>query len=269
MTDTVDPAEYALRQPLPEFAKLPAHLAIIMDGNGRWAEERGMPRLEGHRRGARSVQIITRLCRRLGIRALTLYAFSEQNWGRPDEEVGGLMLLLHDYLRDERQEILDSEIRLLGAGRTDRLPAFVREPLQALCEETASAEGLALTLCLSYGGREELVGAARALAADVAAGRMRAEDLDEAALSARLQTAPLGPALGDSVDFVVRTSGERRLSNFLLWQSAYAELAFSPVLWPDFGADALFDVLADFASRERRFGLVLGHGTGVPEAPAC
>jgi undecaprenyl diphosphate synthase len=221
-----------------------------MDGNGRWAESRGLPRLEGHREGSTSVQDVTRCGRRLGLKALTLYAFSSQNWSRPAEEVAGLMDLLREYLLKERREILDNDIRLNAIGELDKLPRYVREPLEALRADSKSNRSMVLTLALSYGGREELVAMARGLAERVQAGQLEPAAISEAVVEGGLWTQGLPP-----VDLIVRTSGERRLSNFLLWQSAYAELLFTDTLWPDFRARQLLECLVAFQDRERRFGL--------------
>jgi undecaprenyl diphosphate synthase len=231
-------------------SSLPRHLGIIMDGNGRWAQLRGKPRLEGHRIGAESVRDITRASRELGIEALTLYAFSSQNWSRPASEVKGLMELLRDYLRDERSEIMDNAIRLEALGDIERLPAFVREPLEELRAASRGNSGMVLNLALSYGGRESIARAARQAIAEVAAGNLRVEDLDCDRLGSYLPTAKL-PAL----DLLIRTSGEQRVSNFMLWEVAYAELMFVDVNWPDFRRANLYECLDAYAARERRFGL--------------
>ncbi len=228
---------------------LPRHVGIIMDGNGRWAEAKGLPRLEGHREGSNSVRDVTRCARRLGLSALTLYAFSSQNWSRPPDEVAGLMDLLREYLLKERAEILDNQVRLNAIGELGKLPNYVREPLDELRAASANNTGLVLTLALSYGGREELVAAAKALAQQVEQGALRASQVDEAALEAQLTTSNLPP-----VDLIIRTSGEHRISNFMLWQSAYAELFFTETLWPDFRARELLGALEHFQGRERRFG---------------
>jgi undecaprenyl diphosphate synthase len=229
---------------------LPRHVAIIMDGNGRWAKRRGLPRIEGHRKGADSVREVTRAARELGIEALTLYAFSSQNWDRPLEEVRMLMALLRDYLVDERQEILSNEIRLVTIGNVDRLPDFVREPLDALKADSANNKSMTLCLALSYGGRESIVDAARTIVQRVTAGEIRLQDVNELSFAESLSTHGL-PAL----DLVIRTSGEQRLSNFLLWEVAYAELYFTDTLWPDFKRPELMEALASYQGRERRFGL--------------
>jgi undecaprenyl diphosphate synthase len=229
--------------------EVPRHVAVIMDGNGRWAEERGLPRLAGHREGAESVRAVTRTARRIGCDALTLYAFSAQNWDRPPDEVSGLMDLLRDYLLEERDELLDNDIRLAAAGDTDRLPERVRQPLDALISETAGCRSMVLTLCLSYGGREELVAMARRLAEDVAAGALAAGDVDAEAVAARLWTGSL-----PDPDLLIRTSGEQRISNFLLWGCAYSELVFVDRPWPEFREAAFLEAVRAYQKRERRFG---------------
>jgi undecaprenyl diphosphate synthase len=223
---------------------LPRHVAVIMDGNGRWAEARGLPRVVGHREGSQSVRAVTRTARRIGVEALTLYAFSAENWARPDEEVGALMHLLAEFLDSERAEMMENGIRLNAIGELERLPGFVREKLAGVREETAQNHGMVLTLALSYGGRQELVHAARRAAAAKGAA-LEAEDLEDALFTAGLP----------ELDLLVRTSGERRISNFLLWQCAYAELFFSEVLWPDFRDRELLLAIEDYQRRERRFGL--------------
>ncbi|TMA26816.1 MAG: di-trans,poly-cis-decaprenylcistransferase [Deltaproteobacteria bacterium] len=216
-----------------------------MDGNGRWAAQRGLPRIEGHRKGSDSVSEVTRAARRLGLPALTLYAFSAQNWERPPDEVEGLMDLLREYLFKERAEIMDNDIRLHAIGDLDRLPARVREPLDELRRDSAGNLKMILTLALSYGGREEIIAMVRKVAED----KLRPEQIDAKAVEDRLWTAGLPP-----LELVVRTSGEVRVSNFLLWQLAYAEIHLSETLWPDFGELDLLLALEDFQRRERRFG---------------
>ena len=235
---------------MSEPRRLPRHVGIIMDGNGRWAQLRGMERIEGHREGANSVRDIVRAARQVGIEALTLYAFSSQNWSRPAEEVGALMELLRDFLVEEREEIMDNQIRLLGLGDVERLPPMVKEPLDALRAESAGNTKMTLTLALSYGGRESIARAVRRLAVDVAAGRLAPADIDADRVESYLPTSKL-PAL----DLLVRTSGEQRISNFMLWELAYAELVFVDVLWPEFRREHLFACLDAYAARERRFGL--------------
>ncbi len=233
--------------------RVPRHIAIIMDGNGRWAETRGRPRYEGHAYGARSVRKIVTAAREAGVEALTLYAFSVQNWERPDVEVERLMELLLDYLVSERETILKNGIRLQGIGQVERLPPKVLRQLRFLESESADNNGMVLTLALSYGSREEIVDACRSIARDVAAGRLVPEDITEAVVDRYTFTHGL-PAL----DLLIRTSGELRLSNFLLWQSAYTEIVVTEVLWPDFDEPEFFRCIETFRSRERRFGKTSG-----------
>jgi len=235
---------------MTETRRLPRHVGIIMDGNGRWAQNHGKPRLEGHRAGADSVRDITRAARQLGIEALTLYAFSSQNWARPAEEVAGLMQLLREFLLGERAEILDNQIRLEAIGDVEKLPPMVREPLDELRAASAQNQGMTLTLALSYGGRESIARAVREIARDAAAGIVRPEDLDVDRITGYLPTAGLPP-----LDLLIRTSGEQRISNFMLWEIAYAELVFTDVLWPEFRREHLYQCLEIYAGRERRFGL--------------
>lgn len=245
---------------LVEARNLPSHVGIIMDGNGRWAQLRGQPRVEGHREGSRAVRRIVRAARRLGLRALTLYAFSEQNWARPEDEVDALMLLLRDFLLSERNELLDNGIRLNAVGNLGRLPGVVRAVLDPLRKDSEAKTEMTLTLALSYGGREEIAKAARDLASDVADGRLRPEDVTERALHERMPSLRVGDP-----DLVIRTGGERRISNFLLYGLAYAELYFSDALWPDFGATDLYEAIASYQGRERRYGLV-GKGVNPQDA---
>lgn len=235
---------------MSETRRLPRHVGIIMDGNGRWAQNHGRPRLDGHRAGADSVRDITRASRQLGIEALTLYAFSSQNWARPAEEVAGLMQLLREFLIDERSEILDNQIRLEAIGDVEKLPPMVKEPLDELRAASAHHTGMTLTLALSYGGRESIVRAVREIARDAAAGTLRPEDLDVDRMTGYLPTSKLPP-----LDLLIRTSGEQRISNFMLWEIAYAELVFTDVLWPEFRREHLNTCLDEYAARERRFGL--------------
>ncbi len=235
---------------MSESRTLPRHVGIIMDGNGRWAQSRGQPRLEGHRTGADSVRDITRYAREIGIEALTLYAFSSQNWARPIEEVRGLMELLREYLVGERSEILDNQIRLEAIGDIDKLPPSVTEPLNELRTASASHTKMTLTLALSYGGRESITRAVRDLARDAISGKLSPEAIDVECFSRYLPTHRLPP-----VDLLIRTSGEQRISNFLLWEIAYAELVFADVQWPEFRRGSLKACLDEYAARERRFGL--------------
>jgi undecaprenyl diphosphate synthase len=226
-----------------------------MDGNGRWAQLRGQPRVMGHKEGSKTVRRIVRAARRLGLKALTLYAFSEQNWARPDVEVDTLMELLRDFLLSERNEILDNGIRLNAIGNLGRLPAIVRAVLDPLRAESSDRNEMTLTLALSYGGREEIASAARELAKEVKAGRIDPDDVTTERLHERMPSLSVGDP-----DLIIRTGGERRISNFLLYGLAYAELHFADVLWPDFQTEDLYSAIASYQTRERRFGDV---GKGV------
>jgi undecaprenyl diphosphate synthase len=232
----------------PEEA-LPRHVGIIMDGNGRWARAHGLPRVAGHREGAKTVDSIVKACRRRGISVLTLFAFSSQNWRRPTLEVQALMALLAEYIRSERRTILDNGIRLTAIGDVAALPEAPRRALDDLISESSSNTGMTLCLALSYGGQEEIAAAARKIAALAASGALDPASIDVDAFGAHLDSAPLGP-----VDLLIRTSGELRISNFLLWGLSYAELYFCDVLWPDFGERDLEAALSAFAGRSRRFG---------------
>lgn len=220
-----------------------------MDGNGRWAELRGEPREIGHKSGSAAVRRVVRVARRLGLTALTLYAFSEQNWARPPGEVDALMGLLEEFLVSERDEILDNQIRLVAIGDLDRLPPFVRDVLDPLRDASGQNKKMTLALALSYGGQEEIARAARELAGEVRDGRLDPAKIDTRLLGSRL------PSLGvGEPDLIIRTGGEHRISNFLLFGAAYAELAFTDVLWPDFTEVDFFEALASYQRRERRFG---------------
>jgi undecaprenyl diphosphate synthase len=232
-----------------ERAPLPRHVGIIMDGNGRWAVSRGLPRVAGHREGAKAVDRVVKSCRRRGISVLTLFAFSSQNWVRPTLEVQALMALLAEYIRSERRTILDNGIRLTTIGNTENLPEAPRRALRDLMDESSANTGMTLCLALSYGGREEIARAAKRVADEVAKGALDPASLDVETFGRHLDSAPLGP-----VDLLIRTSGELRISNFLLWGSAYAELFFCDTLWPDFDEKDLDSALAAFAARNRRFG---------------
>ena len=227
----------------------PAHVAIIMDGNGRWASSRGWPRLVGHRRGAERVRSIVEAAPDLGIRYLTLYAFSTENWKRSTEEVIGLMSIFARYIQSEAERLSLEGVRLRFIGGRDRLDKKLRKLMNGIEERTSGNDRLHLTVAINYGGRDELARAARRLAEDVATGRIAAADVDEDALEERLDTADL-----PDPDLVIRTSGEMRISNYLLWQSAYAEYHFTDTLWPDFTADELATILSRYQSRERRYG---------------
>lgn len=233
----------------PSAARVPTHVAIIMDGNGRWAKQRGLPRIEGHRRGVETVRSIIDASRELGIRYLTLYAFSVENWRRPQDEVGALMNLLEFFLKRETATLIKNEVRLRTIGRTEDLPPVVRNQLEKAIQATAHFTEHTLVLALNYGARTEIVDAARAYAAAVASGKEKLNDNSWATFSRYLYTADM-----PDPDLVIRTSGETRVSNFLLMQSAYAEFVFSPVLWPDFNKADLAAAVAEFGRRERRFG---------------
>jgi undecaprenyl diphosphate synthase len=225
-------------------------VAIIMDGNGRWAELRGQPRLLGHAEGAKSVRAVVTAARELGLEALTLYAFSVQNWSRPEDEVLGLMQLLYDYLEEELPTMLKNGVRLRSIGDVERLPGFVRERLEKTEDATKAGSGMVLTLALSYGGREEIVRAAREIAEDVSRGQLAPDQVTEEEFERRTFTRDLPP-----LDLIIRTSGEMRLSNFLLWQAAYAELVVVETPWPEFRKEELVDCLELYGRRERRYGL--------------
>ena len=230
-------------------AKLPAHVAVIMDGNGRWAKKRGFMRVFGHRKGVEAVRRVIETSRRLGIRYLTLYAFSDENWDRPKTEVEALMDLLMTNLKAELPTFMKNGIRLQSIGDTSRLPAGPARELEYCREQTRENGDMVLTLALSYGSREEIKHCAKQVAQEVAAGSLTVEDIDREAVEKRLYTAGM-----PDVDLIIRTSGEMRLSNFMLWQAAYAELYFTPVLWPDFSEDDYLDALVSYQKRERRFG---------------
>jgi undecaprenyl diphosphate synthase len=229
--------------------RLPAHIAVIMDGNGRWAEQRGLPRFEGHARGARSVRTTVEECCRLGVGQLTLYCLSSENWKRPPQELEFLMALLEQYLLQERAEIQGQNIRFRVIGRREGLPERVLREIDESVRLSAGNTGMVLCLAINYGGRTELVDAVRALARDVEAGRRAADAIDEAAVSDALYTAGM-----PDPDLLVRTAGEMRVSNFLLWQISYAELWVTERCWPDFDRATLHQALRDYAARERRFG---------------
>ncbi len=236
---------------MQEFSaqNLPRHVAIIMDGNGRWAKKRGLPRIMGHRQGVKSVRRTVTRAREIGIKYLTLYAFSQENWQRPQDEVSLLMDLLYDYLEKELDRLLKNDIRLTTIGDIDRLPNRVREKLLDVMEETKDRDAMVLCLALSYGGRQEIVMAAKAIAQGVLRGEVQLDQLDEALFSRFLYTKGM-----PDPDLIIRTSGEMRLSNFLIFQGAYTELYFTQTLWPDFDEAAFEAALKDYARRERRFG---------------
>lgn len=234
---------------MPAIGQLPRHVAVIMDGNGRWARRRHLPRVAGHRAGARVVRRTVEACVGRGIGHLTLFAFSSENWLRPVDEVSLLMRLFSRTLREEEARLREHGVRLTVIGDRTGLPAMLQDDIARVEASTAAGDGLHLMVAANYGGRWDIMQAARSLAAEAAAGRLDPADIDEAAFAGRLATTDTPP-----VDLLVRTGGERRISNFLLWQAAYAELYFADVLWPDFDADTLDAALAWYAGRERRFG---------------
>jgi undecaprenyl diphosphate synthase len=229
--------------------KVPQHVAIIMDGNGRWAKQHKLPRLSGHEAGRKSVKTVTMAAMEHGVRYLTLYAFSVENWQRPRDEVQGLMGLLRGVLREELAEMGREGIRLRAIGRLQDLPGAVREELEAAIENTKANTKLDLILALSYGSRVEITEATKAIAREAKSGRLDPETIDEKTITAHLYTHDV-----PDPDLLIRTSGEMRVSNFMLWQISYAEIHVTPVLWPDFGKKEFAAALADFAKRDRRFG---------------
>ena len=229
--------------------KLPRHVAVIMDGNGRWAKARGLPRNEGHKAGAESAARVAECCVEFGIPLLTLYAFSTENWRRPRAEVQFLMSNLRRFLQERREEFVERDIRLVAIGDVEGLPAAVRRELSRTEEATRDCGSLTLVTALNYGSRSEIAHAARSIAEDVRAGRIDPDAVDEALVEERLYTAGL-PA----VDLLIRTGGESRLSDFLLFEAAYAELMFLPIMWPEFTPQTLFDAVDQYAGKERRFG---------------
>jgi undecaprenyl diphosphate synthase len=231
--------------------KLPRHLAIIMDGNGRWAQERMLKRIVGHRKGVETVRTIVEESSLLGIRYLTLFAFSSENWLRPKTEVRSLMALLKGYLARETSRMMNNNIRFTVIGDRGELPDDVNSAVDEAIRKTAGNSGMVLILALSYGARREIASAAVDMAADLAAGKIRAEEITESLFARYLYTSDI-----PDPDFLIRTSGEMRISNFLLWQIAYTELYFTEVNWPDFGKDEFYRALADYQARERRYGLI-------------
>lgn len=234
-----------------DATRLPKHVAIIMDGNGRWAKRRGMPRIAGHHAGVKTVERITESATELGIKILTLYTFSRENWNRPKLEVRALMEILQSNLVSQRERLLKNGIRLRISGNLMQFPEKVIAELSQTMEETASGANLILNLALGYSGREEILSAAKSLMKDAVAGRLNPDDLTESIFADRLLTAGL-----PDPELIIRTSGEYRLSNFLLWQCSYSEFFFTDVLWPDFDASELVRALYDYQKRDRRFGTV-------------
>ncbi len=233
--------------------KLPRHLAVIMDGNGRWAVEKNLPRYAGHKEGIESVRDIVKASSQLGIEYLTLYAFSIENWSRPVSEVGGLMKLLEIYLMQEIDELDRNGVRLMTIGKINSLPKVVQKLLHSSMDRTRNNKGLTLTLALSYSGRWDIVRAVQMIALDVRRGKVSPEDINDGMFSSYLQTSEL-----PDPDFLIRTSGEMRLSNFLLWEMAYGEMYISGKFWPEFRRDDLYEAISNFQNRERRFGKTSG-----------
>jgi undecaprenyl diphosphate synthase len=230
---------------------LPAHIAVIMDGNGRWAKKRFLNRIKGHEKGSETVRTVVRTCREIGIRVLTLYAFSTENWQRPRSEIIALMALLKKFLISERKEMLDNNIRLNAIGQIERLPEDVRQELHRSIRLTEKNSGMILNLALSYGGRAEIVKAVKEIAQDIKTGHIDADSITPDLISKHLYTQEM-----PDPDLLIRTSGEMRISNFLLWQIAYTEICVTDTLWPDFGKDELLQILKNYQKRERRFGKV-------------
>ena len=235
--------------PYDQSADVPSHVAIIMDGNGRWAKARGLPRIAGHRKGVEAVRTATRTCIDLGIEYLTIYAFSSENWKRPMREVDDLMGLLRLYVRREVSELRKNGVRLRFIGDRARLSDDIQNLLAEAEAKTAGNHQLILTVAVNYGAQQEIVEAVRQIAREAAAGELSVGDIDEAVFERHLQTAGM-----PDPDLLIRSSGEQRLSNFLLWQSAYTELAFTTTLWPDFSRESLEDAIREYQKRERRYG---------------
>ncbi len=258
--DAIAPPNSPERALLDSLAveRLPRHVAIIMDGNGRWAQARHLPRVEGHRAGITSVRATVEAAARLELEALTLYAFSTENWKRPRFEVLTLMALLKEFLKRELATLLKHDIKFRVVGRMNGLDPSVVRALENALSATEKCQGLVFSVALNYSGRVELTDAARSIAEDVKAGRLKPEDIDESVIDARLYTAGL-----PDPDLLIRTSGEVRISNFLLWQIAYSEIHVTPVLWPDFRTRHLLEALAEYQKRERRYGGVID-SLGVP-----
>jgi len=230
---------------------LPVHVAVIMDGNGRWAKKRLLNRIKGHEKGSETVRTVVRTCREIGIRVLTLYAFSTENWRRPQSEIAALMALLKKFLISERKEMLDNNIRLNAIGQVERLPEDVRRELHRSMKLTEKNDGMILNLALSYGGRAEIVKAIQEIARDIKSGGLDADSITPDLISKHLYTGTM-----PDPDLLIRTSGEMRISNFLLWQIAYTEICVTDTLWPDFSKEELLRILKNYQERERRFGKV-------------
>ncbi|ARD49326.1 isoprenyl transferase [Sporosarcina sp. P33] len=233
--------------------QIPAHVAIIMDGNGRWAKQRKMPRIAGHHEGMKTVRQITNFANDMGVKALTLYAFSTENWKRPKIEIDFLMNLPGEFLTTYLPELMEKDIKVEMIGNIDALPSHTEKAIKKAMEQTKNNQGLTLNFAMNYGSRVELVHVMKELAKEVSAGTLRAEDIDESAIEAKLMTAHL-----PEPDLLIRTSGEVRLSNFMLWQLAYAEFIFTDVLWPDYDEECFLQAIEDFQKRDRRFGSLEG-----------
>ncbi len=234
---------------LLQQGKLPKHIAVIMDGNGRWAKEKSLPRIAGHREGIESVREIVKASSQIGIEYITLYAFSIENWNRPGAEVSGLMHLLEQYLKAEIESLHENKVRLVSIGKRSSLPKVVQKLLKNAAEKTKNNTGLTLTLALSYSGRWDIVRAMQMIALDVRRGKISPEDISEETMTSYLQTHEM-----PSPDLMIRTSGEMRLSNFLLWEMAYSEIYITNKFWPDFRRNEYYEAIADYLQRERRFG---------------
>ena len=236
---------------LPADCEVPAHIAIIMDGNGRWAEQHGLSRMDGHLEGRNAAWRVIQACSNLGVKVLSLYTFSAQNWQRPMPEVEGLMDLIESALREELQAAVAGDIRFVSSGRREELPTSLRRVVEEVEEDTAANQGLTLNLLMNYGGRAEIIDATRAIAQRVEAGDISPADIDEQLFAEHLYVSDL-----PDPDLIIRPGGEMRISNFLLWQIAYAELVVMPVLWPDFAAAHLLEAIEEYNNRQRRFGRV-------------
>jgi undecaprenyl diphosphate synthase len=234
-----------------DMSRMPEHIAIIMDGNGRWAKQRNLPRALGHRAGVDGIRRIVKECNRLGVKYLTLYAFSTENWNRPLEEVNSLMKLLVEYLKSEFEELDSNDVVINSIGNISKLPKICRTELDHAYEKTKNNKGLVLNLALNYGGRNEIVDAAKQISLDIMSGKISKDEITEELLSKYMYTKEM-----PDPDLIIRPSGELRLSNFLLWQSAYSELWFSDVNWPDFHENELKSAILDYQKRDRRFGKV-------------
>lgn len=236
-------------RPMTHDPRLPSHIAIIMDGNGRWAKSRGLPRTAGHKKGAESLRRTMDACRKHGVKYLTVYAFSSENWKRPEAEINDLMQLLQHYLRNEMQTMHENNVRLRFIGDLSHLDEHIREQVEDAADQTKNNNQFNLTIALSYGGRQEIAHAMQKLGKQIEQGTLKAKDVTEAMITDALDTVGL-----PEPDLLIRTGGDQRISNFLLWQSAYTEFYFCDTLWPDFGETEFESALSDFSKRERRFG---------------